>query len=69
MVVVNELSCSGCGKCESICPAGAVSLWGRKARVNSEKCLGCRVCLEVCLHQALLFDQNDQSKNQITNLE
>ena len=55
--VVNEETCTGCGKCVSACPVEAMALVtandprkpNRKvARVLEDICLGCGVCTRVC---------------------
>jgi len=54
---VNEETCSGCGKCVTVCPVEAMALISandplkpnRKiAKVDEELCLGCGVCVRVC---------------------
>ena len=55
--VVNENSCTGCGKCVNVCPVEAMVLVSandpkfpkkKKAIVNEERCLGCAVCVRSC---------------------
>ena len=59
---VNQLSCTGCGKCVSVCPVEAMTLVSandfaipnRKiAKVNADVCLGCGVCARVCPTQSI----------------
>lgn len=45
--------CSGCGKCLSVCPQGALSMEGGLARVDRSKCDGCGKCVPVCWPGAL----------------
>jgi heterodisulfide reductase subunit A-like polyferredoxin len=47
---VNPLKCSGCGTCESICPAKAVEVDRTEgiAKVNPALCKGCGACAASC---------------------
>lgn len=54
---INELECSGCGKCVGVCGVEAMNLTStnnphkpkeKKAVVNEDRCLGCGVCVQVC---------------------
>jgi ferredoxin len=60
--VVDESSCSGCGKCVAACPVQAMSLVSeidvrdpraKIARVDEDACLGCAVCVRTCPRQSL----------------
>ncbi|MFC1745965.1 4Fe-4S dicluster domain-containing protein [Candidatus Riflebacteria bacterium] len=52
--LVNDANCSGCGKCENICPVDAMTMVyandskKKVARVNDELCLGCGMCVRNC---------------------
>jgi uncharacterized Fe-S center protein len=54
-MVVPE-KCRGCGTCVEVCPAGALSLAGDRARLDPETCIGCGECMTVCLQSAIEFD-------------
>lgn len=60
--VVNEETCTGCGKCITVCPVEAMGLVStndphkpkaKKAQVNEELCLGCGVCVRSCSHESI----------------
>lgn len=45
--IIDKNECSGCGACESVCPADAISV-ADVASVNAELCTGCGACAGVC---------------------
>jgi len=50
---VNELMCRGCGKCEEVCPYGAIAVSEREdggsvACVQGALCKGCGACAVAC---------------------
>lgn len=46
-------NCKGCGACVKACFAHAVSLAGKKAKIDYERCWGCGQCVAVCPSKAL----------------
>ena len=59
---INLTSCTGCGKCVSVCPIEAMTLVSandfaapnrKMAKVNTDLCLGCGVCSRVCPTQSI----------------
>ena len=48
MLNVRSELCIGCGKCEGVCPTGAISLRGGKARINQSICANCYRCAQAC---------------------
>ena len=56
--VQNRERCIRCGKCASICPAGAMELKeDGNLRIDYEKCIRCYCCQEVCPEDALTFSK------------
>jgi uncharacterized protein (DUF362 family)/Pyruvate/2-oxoacid:ferredoxin oxidoreductase delta subunit len=50
--VVNNITCTGCGKCAKSCPGQAITV-GKPSHVNLKKCVGCMCCSEVCPEGAI----------------
>jgi len=51
-VSVDPDRCVGCGICQGVCPAGAISV-ENVALVDSGRCTGCGLCVEECPMGAL----------------
>jgi len=49
---VDPVMCVGCGTCQDVCPAGAISV-EEIARVDTKRCIGCGGCVEQCPTGAL----------------
>lgn len=45
--------CVGCGICEGICPAKAITIKNKKAKIDRRKCIRCFCCQEFCPKSAL----------------
>ena len=65
---VDEDTCTGCGKCVSLCPVEAMTLVSavdprkpgkKKARPDVSRCLGCGVCLRACAAGALSLRERE----------
>ena len=54
-VVRNEVRCTHCGACITICPSGAFSLepGTRKVLFDNSKCVVCELCVRACPPQAM----------------
>lgn len=60
-----EENCTGCNKCIACCPVQGANfsyLEGQssKTRVDAEKCIMCGKCLEVCDHNARIFEDDTE---------
>jgi len=49
---VDSYKCVGCGTCQEVCPAGAISV-DEIARVDPKRCIGCGRCVDQCPQGAL----------------
>ncbi|MCX5805506.1 MAG: DUF362 domain-containing protein [Proteobacteria bacterium] len=45
--------CKGCGVCEHVCPAGALSVVEKTVFFNYKKCIRCYCCQEMCTEGAI----------------
>ena len=50
--LVDTDTCVGCGICQKVCPAGAISV-EEIARVDPKRCIGCGCCVDQCPQGAL----------------
>lgn len=60
MPIVNiREKCTGCGICEAVCPADAISLH-ETPEINDELCIQCFCCMELCPEGALKAIRKDE---------
>lgn len=50
-----DKTCRGCGKCATHCPAKAITVVNRRAKVDQSKCIHCYCCQELCPFDAVRF--------------
>jgi NAD-dependent dihydropyrimidine dehydrogenase PreA subunit/bacterioferritin-associated ferredoxin len=53
--VVDSRKCNGDKLCESLCPAGAIKVVDKKARVNESRCVACSKCADICREGAAIL--------------
>ena len=56
--IVNEMICTGCGRCVKSCPENAVALKNQKAEMDHHRCIRCWCCHEVCPNGAVELEQS-----------
>jgi ferredoxin len=54
-VLRNEVRCTDCGVCVSVCPTGAfeVDTVTRKIQFHDKKCIACALCIKACPPHAM----------------
>lgn len=57
VVEIIDENCTGCYRCERVCPTGAIAMKGPRqealAVLNQEACIGCFRCIDVCADDAI----------------
>ena len=56
--VVKEKDCVKCGKCKIACPAKAIEITDKCAKIDLKKCIRCYCCHELCPKKAIYIKQN-----------
>ncbi|MCE5235951.1 MAG: DUF362 domain-containing protein [Clostridiaceae bacterium] len=51
--LVYKNACVGCGECKNACPADAIAIEKKLARIDREKCVRCFCCQEFCPKSAI----------------
>jgi len=50
---ITVIGCKKCGKCDNVCPTGAIEHIDGIARIIHEKCDLCLSCVKICPNKAL----------------
>ncbi|MFC1886922.1 glycyl-radical enzyme activating protein [Thermodesulfobacteriota bacterium] len=53
-ILARDARCVRCGKCEQVCPAGAITITPEERKIDREKCTLCLECASVCPAEAII---------------
>lgn len=53
---IDENTCAGCAVCVDVCPAGAIRMEKKRARIDDGLCIRCGKCHDVCPAGAVRHD-------------
>ncbi len=54
--VKREGECTGCGRCEEVCPGSAIKIQGGESVIDRDRCIGCFECMTICPEHAIDMD-------------
>ena len=57
---IDESRCSGCKRCELVCPPTAITVADQIARVDAAHCLACNKCWHLCPEDAVSIVPRDE---------
>lgn len=59
--------CTGCGKCVTVCPHGAISK-EENILINRNLCTGCHLCADSCTKHALTAEGSSQNVSEVLKI-
>ena len=70
---IDTPKCTGCGRCESVCPTGAITMSepdenGRKSLIDRSKCIKCGKCVDACLGNFRVLVGREYTVNELAKI-
>lgn len=56
-MVVRASNCTGCGKCQKVCPVWAIGEENGRAKIDALSCMPCRICESACPTGAIRYEK------------
>lgn len=57
--IVDEEKCNGDKRCQNLCPAGAIKVTKKRAKVDPDRCVACGKCADICREDAVMLVRRD----------
>ena len=63
--MTNDIRCTRCGKCQEVCPTGAIVVDQESRRIDRSKCNLCLECAQVCPMAAIVVSGSCMTLDQV----
>lgn len=66
-IMTRDIKCVRCGRCEQVCPTGAITVDQENRKINRVKCTRCLECVKACLHGAIIVSGEYKTLGEIVS--